>query len=184
MSVSPYPIFTAVVIALALLSPSPAEARGIIIITSGERIELVGGISNTVKHDYGYPEVGYMYHYNGIFWIDLWTHSGTYCVYEGVRYNPITPAEAARLLKAGSESELSRPFWYKVPLGWSIIGVLTVVWLVWMAATSTGSRKRLPTSGTSGSHPGDYSVCRICGTPLSAEDRGRGFCPGCKKRSD
>ena len=73
-------------------------------------------------------QVGYKYGYWGVFWIDLWTHDGTYCLYEGDRYKPIEPAEAARLL-GKSEGELSKPFLYRVPLGWFLFPPLLVPWV-------------------------------------------------------
>jgi hypothetical protein len=106
----------------ALLSPSKARA-GIILITWGETVSHIGDVSAQNNQNLRTGKVGYKYSYWGVFWIDLWTHSGTYCVYEGERYKAITAAEAARLL-GKIESELSTPFLYKVPLGWIILGLL------------------------------------------------------------
>jgi hypothetical protein len=106
----------------ALLSPAQARA-GVILITWGDSISHVGDVSPQNKPGLPVAKVGYKYGYWGVFWLDLWTHSGTYCVYEGNRYNALTPAEAARLL-GKSESDLSTPFLYKVPLGWMIFGPL------------------------------------------------------------
>ena len=46
---------------------------------------------------------------------------GEYCVYEDQRYRVITLAEAAQLL-GKSESQLGKPFLYRIPLGWLIFG--------------------------------------------------------------
>ena len=73
--------------------------------------------------------MGYKYGYFGVFWIDLWTWGGEYCVYEGNRYRPIQPAEAA-LLVGKQQRELSTPPGYRFPLGWLILGPLIVIWII------------------------------------------------------
>jgi hypothetical protein len=113
-------------IAYALFSPSTARAAGVILVTWGETITHVGDPSPEAKRVLGSRKIGYKYGYWGIFWADLWTHGGTYCVYEGKRYGAISPAEAAQLL-GKSEGEVSAPFLYHVPLGWLILGPLVVV---------------------------------------------------------
>jgi hypothetical protein len=115
------------VCALALLSPSAASAK-IVLITTGETITHVGDITPTPQMKPGTAniKVGYKYNYYGLFWIDMWTSGGAYCVYEGKQYNPISEAEAAQLL-GKSESELSAPFLYRVPLGWLILGPILLL---------------------------------------------------------
>jgi hypothetical protein len=115
--------------AFALLSPSEVSARGIVLVTWGETISHVGEASPQAGNMHGSNKVGYKYGYWGVFWVDLWTHGGTYCIYEGKRYNPISPAEAARLL-GRSEDELSTPFLYRIPLGWLIFGPLIVIGII------------------------------------------------------
>jgi hypothetical protein len=112
----------------ALLSPSEARA-GAVLVTWGDTISHIGDVAPQDRQNLGARKVGYKYSHWGVFWIDLWTHGGTYCVYEGDRYNPITPAEAARLL-GKSEIELSAPFLYKVPLGWMIFGPLIMIGII------------------------------------------------------
>ena len=96
-----------------LLSSSEASAQGIPVLgTWGETISHVG---SSAPEKVGYKPavmVGYKYSYIGVFWIDLWTWGGTYCVYEGKRYQPITADDAATLL-GEQESALSPPFLYK-----------------------------------------------------------------------
>jgi hypothetical protein len=112
----------ATLLAYVLFSPSDANA-GAVLITHGDTISHVGeaGAENgrTLK-------VGYKWSYWGIFWLDLWTWGGTYCVYEDKRYQPIEPAHAA-VLMGKKESDLGRPFLYSVPLGWLIVVPLVVI---------------------------------------------------------
>jgi hypothetical protein len=126
----------AALVACAVLAPAQAHARGIILITWGETISHTGTASapanflggkdgpgpQGAEPAPGFPvKVGYRWHYFGIFWIDLWTWGGEYCIYEGKRYHPLRPAEAAQLL-GKSESELTRPFLYRFPLGLLLLG--------------------------------------------------------------
>jgi hypothetical protein len=126
-----------ILVAYALLSPSTASAKGFVLVTWGETISHVGDVSSPNKQNPGPNKIGYKSSYFGVFWIDLWTWGGTYCVYEGKRYGPIQPAEAARLLSK-QESELSTPFLYRVPLGWLIFGPLIVIGIIF-AALDKGS---------------------------------------------
>jgi hypothetical protein len=126
-----------VVVGFALLSRGEASARGFVIVTWGDTISHVGDAPAQTKQSHGSSQVGYKYGYFGVFWIDLWTHSGTYCVYDGRMYTPIASAEAARLL-GKSESELSTPFLYRWPLGWMIFGPLIVIGIISEALSKRG----------------------------------------------
>jgi hypothetical protein len=122
--------------AFALLSPAEASAAGIVLVTWGETISHVGKATPQAEQTQGIRQVGFKYGYFGVFWIDLWTHGGTYCVYEGKRYDPVSPAEAARLL-GKSEDQLSTPFLYRFPLGLLIFGPLIVLGII-VAAVDKG----------------------------------------------
>ena len=94
-------------------NPGPACAKGIILITRGETINEVGKITNPGQLQLGGTvSVGYKYSYFGVFWLDLWTWGGEYCVYDGDRYAPIQPAQAAELL-GKPERSLGAPFLYR-----------------------------------------------------------------------
>ncbi len=112
----------ATLLACAFLSPSQARA-GAVLVTWGDTISHLGDVSPEHRHVAGAAKVGYKSSYWGVFWIDLWTWGGTYCVYEEKRYRPVNRAEAARLT-GKPESALAAPFLYHVPLGWLIFGPL------------------------------------------------------------
>src|SRR5436305_621679 len=120
----------AAVAALALWSqPSSAHAKGIILITHGDSVSHLGDVAAEYRAaDLPATAVGYKYSYFGVFWLDLWTWGGTYCLYKDKSYWELTPAQAAQLLKK-SEADLGKPFLYHVPLGLvALIGV--VVYLI------------------------------------------------------
>jgi hypothetical protein len=117
----------AAVAALALWSqPSAAHAKGIILITHGDSISHLGEVARDRRvGDLPSTAVGFKYSYFGVFWLDLWTWDGTYCLYKDNTYWELTPADAAYLLNK-SEAELSKPFPYHVPLGLLILVPLVV----------------------------------------------------------
>jgi hypothetical protein len=124
-------------IAYALLSPSEASA-GVVLITWGDTVSHLGNVSPQIQETLPARKVGFKSSSWGLFWIDLWTWGGEYCVYDGQRYWRIPRAEAARLL-GKPESELGMPLLYRVPLGWLILGPLMVVWIL---AVALEKRKR------------------------------------------
>lgn len=118
-------------IAFPLLTPADAAAK-FFLITHGDTITNVGAGSTKADPMMRSCQVGYKYGYFGLFWIDLWTYDGTFCIYEGKQYNPISQADAAKLL-GKSENDLSPPFLYQVPLGWLVFGPIIVCWAFYAA---------------------------------------------------
>ena len=84
-------------VAAVLLSPSQARA-GVILITHGDTISHIGEVAPEFRSPKLPQRVGFKSSYFGVFWIDLWTWGGEFCAYEGDRYQPISRAEAARLI--------------------------------------------------------------------------------------
>ncbi|MFO0848496.1 MAG: hypothetical protein U0871_08065 [Gemmataceae bacterium] len=125
-----------VAVACALLSAGDATA-GLVLITRGDRVVHLGDVSPQMRAEYKVSRVGYKYSYVGVFWVDLWTFEGTYCVYDADRYGPIEPAAAAFLL-GRSDDVPARPFFYLCPLGWLILGPVAGVW----AAVAVRDRRR------------------------------------------
>ena len=125
------------VLAAAWLWSSPAEAKGLVLVTSGETVKHVADLAEEQKESVETlsgtkPAIGFRYSYGGIFWLDFWTWDGEYCLFvkEGDkwRYEPLEPAEAAEL--AGSkEGELPRPIFYTFPPGLLLVGAIVVIWI-------------------------------------------------------
>ena len=72
--------------------------------------------------------MGYKYYRFHVYWCDLWTGSGEYCIYDADGHEPLgsDPAEAARKLGI-PESSLHRPIFYLFPFGWVLIGGFVLV---------------------------------------------------------
>jgi hypothetical protein len=125
----------AALVAYALLSPSEASAK-FFLITTGDTMKEIG----IAKGPNGETaRIGYKYSYGGLFWLDFWTWSGTYCVILGEKeYFPLTEAEAAELLGKPAGS-LSPPFFYRFPPGLMIVGALVVIGIVSAIVNKRGS---------------------------------------------
>jgi hypothetical protein len=121
----------AAVAALALWSqPSAAHAKGITLITHGDTINHLGHVAPDRRSaDLPATAVGFKYSYFGVFWLDLWTWGGTYCLYQDKTYWELPPEAAAHLLNK-SEADLGKPFLYHVPLGLVILIAVVGYFLV------------------------------------------------------
>lgn len=108
-------------------APRTCEA-GVVVITHGDTIWKVS--EKTVE---GYS-IGYKFSYFGVFWVDLWTSGGTFCLFKGDRYSEITEAKAAEY--AGEN--VAVPFLYRYPLGWLLFGGMVVLGV---AGSLLGRRK-------------------------------------------
>ena len=66
--------------------------------------------------------VGFNYQHFGLFWLDIWSWSGKFTVYNKLQDAPlvVTDAQAAALLGI-SQKELSKPLSYHIPWGLVII---------------------------------------------------------------
>ena len=123
------------------LSPSEAHARrGIVVITSGDHIAHVANFpseaESQLRQETGHTvQLGYYYSHFGVFWVDIWTWGGTYCVYEGDNYEPLEYEQAVALMGGSS---ISKPFFYSCPPGM----VLLLCVGVWYGVSSYRERKQ------------------------------------------
>lgn len=114
------------------LAPSRAEAKGFVLITHGDSVKHLGDVpaaeKESVQKATGQDGVaiGYSYSYFGVFWIDLWTWHGEYCLYKDRTVWKLERSEAAELLKV-DEKKLPKPFTYSVPPGLLIVGILIAI---------------------------------------------------------
>lgn len=118
------------VVAVLLLRPATAEARprGIVLITHGDTIQTVGEVSAESKAEVRQatgtnPQVGYCYSFFGIFWLDIWTWDGTYCLFEGDQCWVLDESDAEQICEGG----VSKPILYTFPPGLMILVGLAAV---------------------------------------------------------
>jgi hypothetical protein len=118
--------------AAVTLAPSTALARrgGIILITYGDSIKDLGQvpaeIAPVIEKATGQSglRVGYKYSYFGLFWLDLWTWGGDFCLYRDRSFIPLKPEMAAALLK--TKGAPSKPITYTIPPLLPVLGLLVV----------------------------------------------------------
>jgi len=117
------------VLTAVLLIPTRAEARmGIVIFNHGEDIKEIGAVVDEHVEDVREatgtsPSVGFIHDGFGLFWLNVWTWNGRYCLYEGDQYWELEPAYAALLLGV-AQSELSSPLFYRFPPGlFALVGI-------------------------------------------------------------
>jgi hypothetical protein len=101
-------------------------------------VSNLGEISAEMRSSPDFPaefadfKVGYKYSYAGVFWLDIWTWDGEFCVYKGgglmddTSYVSIDKATAAELM-GKTEDQIGIPFVYRFPLLLLILGGVAVV---------------------------------------------------------
>lgn len=134
--------FAALLLTVGLFTP--AEAHAGIVITHGDTIKHIGDVPAHMKErlgpEFGTAAVGFKYSYFGVFWLDLWTWDGEYCLFKDRKAASLKPAQAAAILNI-QESELDTPFLYRFPLGLMILTGVALLGLLG-AVAERRSRKR------------------------------------------
>lgn len=125
----------ALALAAVSLSGQEAEAKGIMIITHGEAVlhyaDLAADVRQALKDETGHElQVGYLYSNFGVFWLDLWTWGGEYCLYEGDDVLRLTPEQLAEVMKT-TPDQLGKPLLYTFPLGLTILFAVGLGAFVW-----------------------------------------------------
>lgn len=111
------PILIAVIVFL-LPSETQARARIPLLITYGEKMTPIADVPNDAPVKVEYPDaaVGYRYDHVGIFWMELWTWNGEFCVYSDDKSTAIIGMPEEISLATGiPESKITKPFFYSCP---------------------------------------------------------------------
>lgn len=138
-------LLLAVLVALLCLAPARAYAGGFFLVTYGDSFKYLGdvpaaqmaAIQQATGKD---PQIGYKYSYVGLFWIDVWTWGGEYCLYKDKTYWSLDRSQAAALLGL-DEAALPKPWTYRYPPGLLILGVLALLLIVSFIQGSRNMRK-------------------------------------------
>lgn len=106
--------------ATLLHAPMRAEAAKVpFVITTGDSISNIGQVPAEAKpaiEKLTQPgvEVGFVYSYFGLFWLDAWTWDGHYCLYQGKTVWKLSPTQTAKILGV-AEDKLPTPLFYRFP---------------------------------------------------------------------
>lgn len=114
---------------VTLLAPADAHARrrGIGIINTGDNVSHVGDVAQDhremVMAETGSPEakVGYLYKRFGLFWVNVWTWDGKYCLYDDSDTVWELDQEQAANLMGVTPEDVAPPFVYKFPPGLPVL---------------------------------------------------------------
>jgi hypothetical protein len=109
--------------------------RGFFLITTGNTVKHLGDVTperqaemREATEQMDKVRVGYLHDRFGVFWVDVWTWGGEYVLYnDSDTVWEIDEADAAALMGAPS-GQLRKPFFYTVPPGLVVLGVLGLVW--------------------------------------------------------
>ena len=121
-----------VLVVTACLASTDAEARrGIVLINHGDAIKEIGSVSDehrqAIIDEIGVtPQVGFIHQRFGLFYLDLWTWDGRYCMFSGEQYWELNPEQAAELLGL-SVADLQTPLLYRMPPGLGIAVLVVAI---------------------------------------------------------
>lgn len=127
------PLLLLVFLACLSLTPRRSEAKIPFLITYGDSISQLGPLpvdKKEILEKVTRPgaEVGYKYSYFGLFFLDLWTWGGEYCLFHEKSFWSLKPEQAAELLGVPVE-KLPKPFFYRFPslLSVLVLGILGLI---------------------------------------------------------
>lgn len=149
-----------VLYALALLfflavTPSSAEAKGLLIINTGDEIFDAAELPEALQS----PEVdgwrlGWMCSRFGVLWADVWTWDCRLVAYQGDNYSDLPPDLQAQLEEAHPKSSANRGLWNRFGI-FALLGVVAVLGIAGARGDdeSTPSAPSAPESGSGGDDP-------------------------------
>ncbi len=141
-------VLPALALATVTLSAQEAEAK-IMLITHGEAVMHYADLSAEVREglhaELGRSvQLGYLYSNFGVFWLDLWTWDGGYCLYEGDDVWKLSPEQTAELLST-TPDKLGTPLLYTFPLGLLILFGLGLGAFGWSRISRSNAPAASPT---------------------------------------
>lgn len=125
------------VVGAVVLIPSKAEA-GAIVYHYGEDVVELGEIAEEHREAMaaelgGQAKVGYIHNAFGLFWLDIWTWDGRYCLYRDTEYWEIDAEQAAALLGTG---KAKKPLFYTFPPGLLVLVGITAIYVPYKIVAS------------------------------------------------
>lgn len=124
-------LLIAALIVLAVTPPAHARRRSLVLITHGENMKELAEVpaDAPVKQKYADAKVGYRYNGFGVFWLNIWTWGGEFCVYsdEQSNYIPGTPEEIAAMASVPVDA-IKKPITYSLPPGLLVlVGIIGAI---------------------------------------------------------
>jgi len=119
-------LVVAMFVGLCALAPAPAEAKGLVIINTGDDVMEIGDVKAEARAEVEGAtapgvKVGVRYSRFGIFWIDLFRWDASFVLFQGNTFWEVPEADLAEV----SAVPLKKPFTASVPPG--LIGIIGIV---------------------------------------------------------
>jgi hypothetical protein len=124
-------LVAAMFVGLCALAPSAAEARGLVIINTGDDVMEIGDVKAESRAEVEAAtepgvKVGVKYNRFGIFWIDLFRWDTSFVLFHGNTFYDIPEADLAEV----SAVPLKKPFTATIPPGLIGLGVILLIFIV------------------------------------------------------
>lgn len=129
-----------VLLTVLALGSAAAHAKIVVVRSSGERIEPLGLVTVNQRDavraltSMGAIQVGYVFDFDALYTLDLWSSNGRYCLFMDRQYWTISEAQAAQFLGRAS---VEPPLSYRFPIG---LVSLTIVGLLGLLLATFGKR--------------------------------------------
>jgi len=130
---------------VVLFFSSRAEAGGLIVYHYGEDVVDLGEITEEYKEAVsaeagGAVKVGYVHNAFGLFWLDIWTWDGRFCIYRGDQYWEID-AEQAAVFLGEPDVHLGNPIFYTFPPGLLVLIALAALFATYKIISARNNKK-------------------------------------------
>lgn len=121
-------------VGLCALAPRPADAKGLVIINTGDDVMEIGDVKAEMRAEVEQAtapgvKVGVRYNRFGIFWIDLFRWGSTFVLFQGDTFWDVPEKELAEV----SAVPLKKPFTATVPpgliglIGLALVGIIVAI---------------------------------------------------------
>jgi hypothetical protein len=127
-------IFTLTLLGGLFFAASAVSARGVIIYSNGEKVEVTKTLPDSISIDDKHVNLGVMYEQFSIFWVPMWNYGETKYVFLNEEENLYYDAEEEYLrylrdeLKINVPQEPSIGFWNKIggKMIWAVVLALII----------------------------------------------------------
>jgi hypothetical protein len=139
--------------ALASMISTKADARGLMIVNTGEDVIKIADLDAEILRELeieGNPAVGVMYSRFGLFWLDIVRWNPQYVMYrdegrDGFSYGELSEEDLTVLAELTGLDTIKKPLRYYLPPGGVLLGLLIVVGGPLAARSAMADNKRRAT---------------------------------------
>lgn len=124
-------LVAAMFVGLCALAPSAAEAKGLVIINTGDDVMEIGDVKAEARAEVEAAteagvKVGVKYNRFGIFWVDLFRWDSSFVLFHGDTFYEVPEADLAEV----SAVPLKKPFTVTIPPGLIGLGAILMIFIL------------------------------------------------------